>query len=465
MNDEFPEHPAYAIVSGLLDYAVLTNPFPLQASPPTGDPTIARLDMVASAPPGDPVACSRIEIALPIGTSEQSLVDTADGIRPLPPAGWQGAVASTATTATITFTPPGGSFVFDEDGVAASIAGLRINRAPGNATLRITEHPVAVKSPIELVLAKQPYRPPVPAGSPNRFSARRWAGPTTLSTTPATQVRAGQQVTLTWQHRTGVQRFLFTRPLNGNVGAPGKDVTQDSRYDSAPVVRPTTFTLRTTVVATGEVMYDTVTVTVDTPTFAELFVSGPLGAGASGTVTFPDVVTVAGSLTVDGAVTARAGLTSTQTFETRNKLTAQQGITVNGPATAGGTSNVPRGEVQAGGITTNRVTAKKTVKIFGSVGKVTSDTGMLPATIGGRTDRLLLGYVQRSTTYQYQSITFKVGAREAGCGVKNNAHIEDAVFLPLRADEQATWKTSGAIALYSGASRFVLAAFGDNSTS
>ncbi|MYS87728.1 hypothetical protein [Embleya scabrispora] len=124
MSDEFPEHPAHAIVSGLLDYAVLTNPFPRQAGPPTGESTIARLDMVVSAPPGDPVEYARIEIALPIGTGAQSPVDTADGITPLPPDGWEGAVAVTATTATITFTPPGGSFVFDEDGISASIAGL-----------------------------------------------------------------------------------------------------------------------------------------------------------------------------------------------------------------------------------------------------------------------------------------------------------------------------------------------------
>ncbi|MEU0939031.1 hypothetical protein [Embleya sp. NPDC005971] len=460
MTSEFPEHPAHAIVSGLLDYAIVSNPFPLQASAPAGEATIARLDMVVSAPPGDPVTCSRMEIHLPIGDSAQSLVSTADGITTTPPTGWTGTVTSTATaTATVTFTPPGNSFVFDQDGVVASIGGLRINKEPGNAEVRITEHPVAVKSPIVLVLAKHPHRPPVPAGSPNRFSARRWADDT-LNPSPATEVTAGQKVTLTWQHRPDVERYLFTQPLNSDLAATGHDVTQATRWDSAPLLRPTTFTLRTKVVEAGKTTYeyDTVTVTVDTPTYAELSSSGPIRAGASGTVAFLDAVAVPGSLTVDGAITARGGLTSEQTFTTEDRLTAPQGITVQGPASAAANSSVPGGEVTSAGIITKDLTAKKTVKIFGSITN-SRTLGNIEPVGRGRTDTLVLGYLKPGTAGAHQRATLKVADRQVGCG-SSNVRPASAVFLPLRKGEQATVEVSPGTATNPDASKIFVATFG-----
>ncbi|MFI9271383.1 hypothetical protein ACIGXM_11810 [Kitasatospora sp. NPDC052896] len=438
MTEEFPEFPAYSIASGALDYASLTTPFPLQVSPPSGDRPPARMDFVVSAPPGDPVRCAKVVMEIPIGTGATSLVETATGITATAPTGWQSAITSTASTATITFTPPGNAFVFDQDGVEIVIDGLRINTEPGNVTIRIAEHLVGEPQPtvVPLFVEKWPYRPPVLAGSPNRFAARRWAGTGSLSPSPATQVTAGQRVTLTWQARGDVERHLFTQPLNDDLGATGRDVSTLTRFDCDPVVRPTTFTLRTKVKATGETMYDTVTVTVDTPTFAGLSLTAPLAAGASGTVTFPEAVTVTKGLSIDGELTAGAGLTALATFEAKQNLNATTGISVTGSAGAGGTSTVPGGEVTAAGITTKDLTAKKTVRIFNSVVRISR-----PQDFPG-TDRLLVGYmVQGVGVPNPGMVTVTVGNREVGARGRSLSSA-DSLFLAVRGDEAVTYDPS-----------------------
>ncbi|WP_439678220.1 hypothetical protein [Embleya sp. MST-111070] len=437
MTEDFPEYPPYSIVSGALDHALLTNPFPLQASPPTGGPTSARLGLVVSAPPGDPVRCSKLVVEIPIGTSATSLVDTATGITATPPAGWQQAIASTPSTATVTFTPPGGEFEFDQDGAELAVEGLRVNTTPGNAKIRIVEHVVGqTPTTLDCDITKGPYRPPIPAGSPNRLSARRWAGTGSVSPTPATQVAAGQKVTLTWQHRTGVERRLFTQPLNAAVADPGRDVSLDTRFDSAPLVRPTTFTLRTKVTATGEVMYDTVTVTVDSPTFAGLRLKGPLAGPRDGSaVVFPDAVTVNKGLAVQGTVTARAGLTALGTFEAKQELAATAGITVTGSAEAGGSSTVPGGQVTvAAGTTTTNLTAKGTVKLLTTVARWRNLSAALPDT-----DVLLLGYVVEGIGMpNLGRVDATVADRIVRTKAKTRSHEADAIFLPIRAGERLT---------------------------
>ncbi|WP_405361982.1 hypothetical protein OG535_29330 [Kitasatospora sp. NBC_00085] len=435
MTTQFPEFPAYSIASGALDYASLTTPFPLQVSPPSGEGPSVRMDFVVSAPPGDPVRCAKIVMEIPIGTTATTLVETATGIAATPPTGWQSAITSTASTATITFTPPGNAFVFDQDGAQLVIDGLRINTEPGEATIQITEYLVGEAQPtaVRLKVEKWPYRLPVLAGSPNRLAARRWAGAGSLSPSPATRITAGQRVTLTWQTRGDVERHVFTQPLDDDLGATGRDVSTLTRFDSDSVVRPTTFTLRTKVKATGETMYDTVTVTVDTPTFAGLSLTAPLTAGASGTVTFPEAVTVSKGLTVDGAVTAHTGLTALDTFEAKQNLNATAGISVTGSASAGGNSTVPGGGVTAAGITTKDLTAKKSVKIFSNIVRNANLTS------GPATDRLLVGHMVTASG-PAGMVTVTVGNRQVGARARNSGGVgsgADSLFMPVRADEAA----------------------------
>ncbi|MGI5335984.1 hypothetical protein ACQEVS_00585 [Streptomyces sp. CA-181903] len=440
MTTEPPENPTYAIASGALDYAVLTTPFPLQAGPPSGggpSESVARMNVVVSAPPGDPVACARIVTHIPVGEGATSLVETADGITATPPEGWSQETTVTGNTVSVTFTPPGEEFVFDQDGATLVVDGLRINREPGHATIRFMEHLTGESqpTPVTLPLEKWPYRPPVDAGSPHRFSARRWSADGGLNSSPATEVTAGQRVVLAWQFRDGVERHLFTRPLDADMAGQGQDVSTLSRVDSEPVVRATTFTLRTRDIATGETVYDTVTVTVATPRFAALRVR-ELAAGSGGTVTFPEGATVSTGLTVQGTVTANAGLTAGETVKVTSQLVAEQGITVDGEASAGGASTVAGGEVVAGGITTKDLTAKQTVKMIRFAGR-THTSFSLP------TDALLTGYmIQSDPRANGGRYTVTVGDRQVGAYAHSTHHAADSLFLPIRAGESGVFAAS-----------------------
>lgn len=455
MITESPEYPAYAIASGALDYAVLPTPFPLQASASEGDLSVVRMNIVVSAPPGDPVASTRIVVQIPIGVSPTSLVETADGITATPPPGWRHEIAATETTATVTFVPPGGEFLFDEDGATLIIDRLRINRESGHATVRFLEHLSDAEQPtsVPLPLEKWPYQPPVDAGSPHRFSARRWSAGADLSSSPATQVAAGQPVALAWQFRQGVERHLFTQPLDDDTTGPGRDVSNLSRVDSQPVVRPTTFTLRTKVTATGETTYDTVTVTVATPRFVGLALR-ELAAGSAGTVTMPGGATVARRLTVQGAVTANAGLTAGDTFTATSQLVAEQGITVNGSASAVGTSTVAGGEVTAGGITTQDLTAKQTVKMISGISRTQNATA-----VGSNTDALLVGYLVEVFPANSGRVTVTVGDRQVGAYAHRTHHAADALFLPIRAAERGQLATTNHV-IQPGSLHFAIARFG-----
>ena len=73
----------------LLNYALTTDPFPLQASPDKGNPLNANLTIVASNPdPETPVTVTKISITIPIGAdgSELSIVKPPD---PVAPADWR----------------------------------------------------------------------------------------------------------------------------------------------------------------------------------------------------------------------------------------------------------------------------------------------------------------------------------------------------------------------------------------
>ena len=121
-------------------------------------------------------------VEIPVGDSAQSLVETADGITATPPTGWQKQISATDSTASVTLTPPGNAFEFDQDGVEFGLAGLRLNRTPGNVTIRIMEH-LATGTPerVPLDITKQPYRPPVPAA--HRTASRPGGGPAPAAST------------------------------------------------------------------------------------------------------------------------------------------------------------------------------------------------------------------------------------------------------------------------------------------
>ena len=52
----------------LLDYAINSTPYPIQASPSTGNPNLASLTLVVSNSKGHIITCSGIALSFRIGT-------------------------------------------------------------------------------------------------------------------------------------------------------------------------------------------------------------------------------------------------------------------------------------------------------------------------------------------------------------------------------------------------------------
>src|SRR5690242_3376747 len=79
---------ALADVSAQLRYAVTTDPFPLEASPATGNPELAVLKVVGSNPdPTDPVTLTSVSITVPVGSDASQLTDVKpDSV--VPPEDW-----------------------------------------------------------------------------------------------------------------------------------------------------------------------------------------------------------------------------------------------------------------------------------------------------------------------------------------------------------------------------------------
>ncbi|MFG2530421.1 hypothetical protein [Streptomyces sp. NPDC048516] len=365
-GEELPP-PAYALGRGALDHALTSAPFPLQAGHVTAPLNRADLDLVISAAPGEEVLCRGLVIELPMGTTAQDLVESADGISiALSDDFWSWSLETTDTAVRCLLTAKDDGFIFDEDGLTVGLRGLGINREHGNTYLKVFEdsEPLELnttRQPVTLVFAKVPYRPEIESGSPNRFSAHRYSG-SGADTAPATLVKAGSAVTLRWQYREGVERHLFGQYLSADYSAPGTDVSHLSRFDTEPLQRATTFTLRTRHQETGETTYDTVTVQVDSPTLAGLTLTGPL-SGYDGTLTLAVPVTVDGELVAQQGIEASSAFHASTAVSVRDTLTTEVGATIDGPLQVDGSIEVL--DVEAQHITTGNLTAKKTVKMFG----------------------------------------------------------------------------------------------------
>ncbi|MFD9206409.1 hypothetical protein ACFVZM_09005 [Streptomyces sioyaensis] len=437
--EELPP-PAYALGRGALDHALTSAPFPLQASHATEPLNRADLDLVISAAPDEEVLCRGLEIELPMGTTAQDLVESADGITiTLSDDFWSWSLETTDTAVRCLLTPQGDGFIFDEDGLTVGLRGLGINREHGNSYLRVFEDYEPLKQnttrqPVTLVFEKAPYRPEIESGSPNRFSAHRYSG-SGADTAPATLVKAGSTVTLRWQYRQGVERHLFGQYLSADYSAPGIDVSQLSRFDTEPLQRATTFTLRTRDQETGETTYDTVTVQVDSPTLAGLDLTGPL-SGYDGRLTLAVPVTVAGELVAEQGLEAAGAFHASTAVTVTDTLTAEAGAAIDGPLQVDGSIEV-LGDVEAQHITTGNLTAKKTVKMLGESHSVPRDK---PLT--AESDGLVVGHVFSPYWGVRPDLTLQVNGDQRTMRARADSdHPSEAVFMPVLRGETLT--TSG----------------------
>src|SRR5215469_18695350 len=72
----------------LLDYAINPTPYPIQASPSTGDPNLASLTLVVSDHSGDIITCSGTSLSFTPGTNAEDFCSDPTGISSSPQTGW-----------------------------------------------------------------------------------------------------------------------------------------------------------------------------------------------------------------------------------------------------------------------------------------------------------------------------------------------------------------------------------------
>jgi hypothetical protein len=239
--------------AALLDYALATDPFPLQASPATGGLAHCVLTVLASNPAADPakqpVTVRGIVITVPIGGAPSALTPDATGIYAVPPGGWTRQPNTPAGV--FAFVPPGGSIAVGADPLVFVLAEVQVNRGPGIVEgLTVQEGSGGCRPPhcptVPLPLVKFPSgwgkvefdaEPPnIDAGA---RTSLRWSGP------PAGP--AGATYTLEWATSAGVVNV--PRPNQPPLAASG---TYPGPND--PALTPaatTTFTLTVAEVVAG----------------------------------------------------------------------------------------------------------------------------------------------------------------------------------------------------------------------
>jgi DNA-binding beta-propeller fold protein YncE len=125
----------------LLRYDLMTDPFPLQASPETGNLNAAQLTVVASNPaPLTPVTLQGLIITLPVGPDSTALTQDAKGIGPVPPAGWTlKETQYPAGAVRYLFYPGKGERGVRGAGLSFIFNNVEVNRQPGTVEIQVLE--------------------------------------------------------------------------------------------------------------------------------------------------------------------------------------------------------------------------------------------------------------------------------------------------------------------------------------
>ncbi|GHG50760.1 hypothetical protein [Streptomyces griseocarneus] len=291
----------------LLDYAIISEPFPLYAAASDDTPP-STLHIVISNGGGTTVYCREIVFSLPHGDLAQSLVDANAGDGDGGADGWhveriqEGAnlVLPPGDFARFVVTPPADATPLDRSGIVITLKNLRISKKPGTARIEIRETATANQGDWQgnprytsLPITKFPT-PAVPVQLVNDFHAEQC------------EVAAGEAVRLTWR---GPETLEY-KVLHG----PG--ATPDAGYDGAikdfqwkgTVKRDTVFHL--TYPIAGSTHYLTTAVTVSNPTLDGLRVEGDKGLYVQKNATVDGDLTVGNDTNITGTLAATADITT-----------------------------------------------------------------------------------------------------------------------------------------------------------
>ncbi|MGD3111470.1 hypothetical protein [Streptomyces sp. YGL11-2] len=336
----------------LLDYAIISEPFPLYATTGTDDPATA-LHIVVSNGGGETVYCREIVFSLPQGKLAQSLVeaDAGDGqaddwdvVRLQP--GTQ-TVLPSGEYARFQATPKGDDkkktgVAVDASGLVITLKNLKISSRPGTARIEIRE--VATTNTdqwpdnprfTKLALTKFPA-PKIPAMAVSDFTADKL------------EVTAGTSLRLTWN---GPSTLDYTVSHGGSAHPVGKQHAYDATID-----RDTTFQL--SYVTGGTTRYLTTTVTVTNPKLTGLEVDGNvtvIGGAITGSSLSVGSGTITGGSITGTSVNAGSGAITGGSI-TGSSLSAGSG-TITGGSITGTSVNAGSGAITGGSITGTSVNA------------------------------------------------------------------------------------------------------------
>ena len=174
----------------LLHYALTTEPFPLQASPASGNAVVAQLTVVATNATSNDVLLQGISVTLPIGDGATQLTSNTAAIGPVPPPGWILAETQYPAGSVVYVFQPTGGVVSVGAGQALVFVfnNVTVNTAPGTVEIEVMEGSNNCQPPAcptyPLNVTKFPngwgtvsfwVNPPiVPAGDATTL---KWAGP------------------------------------------------------------------------------------------------------------------------------------------------------------------------------------------------------------------------------------------------------------------------------------------------
>jgi hypothetical protein len=324
----------------LLDYALNTEPDPLQASPTTGNTVYGSLTFVVSNGGGETVEVTQIQFVLDIGTLAQDLTNDANAVLATanPSSDWSFSMTSSGVFTAVPAT--GDSVTVTTNGIVFQLFNIPVNQQVGTTTVVVKETASSSGSSPETSevrsatfdVAKFPYGFYFDNLSPS-----------------APQVQDGSTVTLTWE---GSDQATYTMFWDDQSA----DVTDVRRWTSPPLTHTTSFQLQATAISNGETVNvdQTTTVTVADPEIdaTSLQVSGLStlqGATTVGTSGANADLTVNGGMSVSGAAdlasASVSGSLSAPGTVTVGSLGVNAGLNVNGGTTVGeltatGTSNL-----------------------------------------------------------------------------------------------------------------------------
>ncbi|GGX55679.1 hypothetical protein [Streptomyces noursei] len=254
----------------LLDYALVTTPTPLYASPKDGEPQLASIDIMITNTGNEAVYCKQITIALPLGDLAQDLVPA--GVTSIKPSidphdDWSieyvqdDVLLALPQDEYYTFaaksTSESGYGTIDTDAIVIHLTGVQINEKIGTTAITITEDTTTDTTTwpdprsLQAKLIKFPYQPTQPI---QNFHADR------------SQIGNSDTATLSWDGPTDQVHYEIW--YDGTDSEKAKNPVQGTNWTTPQLSKTTTFTLHAQVQGEGvetKDYYLTTTVPVDKP--------------------------------------------------------------------------------------------------------------------------------------------------------------------------------------------------------